>query len=974
MATQLPDVQHLRVQRISDDNSATDIYTFTTDFGGTAEMIVTRKLVKSQRDAAVNAISNVATDLAAFAKQKGSQPAAVSLDAHARALADQVVPDSVRDLLNRPDQPLLISTTDPGFPWQLVLVGDTPLGLLRPLAIRATLPQRRESAPPAATPRAPRSALLIADPNGDHAQAHLEIDAIAGSLRALDPHIHIVSLLHAEATLQQVQLHLSQPYDLIHYAGHLDWEKTHGQRGIVLWGDALLPIAAIHHTRHPGAAIFLNGCWGSAFTITHSPDSFQMSVPMHPEGRPEGFGVEFARSGARSYLAPLWPVYDALAADFSQRVYAYLAAGLSFGDALLKVRRDLRRERPWDPTWAVYVLYGHPSEPLFTSTATATVPGTSAAARLTPPAGAAPVASPSGPPRAPLSPSSVGAPRGSDLHPIFLQAADQVEQHWFANDTGHLDEDAHTALALALQTLYDQCREDLHTLDLLVAALHFFARTVPEAPELLADLADGPTARDLVFGARHASAAASGGQVNPAALAHAAFRAVDVLIYSDERHDDPSGKLGLARLAGEAVRRAAELADEAGRDAVTCADLIEALLAEPEGNFGRALELLRCDPTPTIARLRQHRLPPVAAAPFVLPGASGGNIPTPIVFDYRAGLSLPNGATQADPSQRPPTAPAAVAAPAPPSAPARTLGRDLLDLARGGALRYVAGWADRSSPGMQRPAPGAAPDPDPRRPLFDRLASTLTRDLSPHALIVGPDGAGRWALVEALAYALAAPTPDAAIAALAGLPLLALHAKSAQTPGVSAAERLTSVLGQLGSGTPAILVVRDLSGFLTAPAARVQIVEALDRALDTRGLHLVVTAGNVSHLTAILGSNRVGRFEQITVPSAPPADAVRMIAGHIRWLQMLKQIPIPGDAQAAAAEESGPLAQPGLGLRILALACDARRSPVTASQAGGTIISISRVDTLPATTVQDFFAALTVDEVRAAARSLRIGR
>src|SRR5262249_28008795 len=158
MANPLPDVQHLRVQRAR--LADTDRYTFTTDFGGTAEMSVDHTLDQRQRDALLGAISNIATDLDNFKRNPRPSPA-VSLDAHARTLTDQLVPPRVLDLLMRGDRPLLISTTAPAIPWQLVVVGGAPLGLLRPIAIRAILTQRHEAAPPAAAvARAHRSALL----------------------------------------------------------------------------------------------------------------------------------------------------------------------------------------------------------------------------------------------------------------------------------------------------------------------------------------------------------------------------------------------------------------------------------------------------------------------------------------------------------------------------------------------------------------------------------------------------------------------------------------------------------------------------------------------------------------------------------------------------------------------------------------------------------------------------------------------
>src|SRR5262249_4664270 len=153
-----------------------------------------------------------------------------------------------------------------------------------------------------------------------------------------------------------------------------------------------------------------------------------------PGGRPEGFGIEFARAGTRSYLAPLWPVYDNFAADLAQRVYAALVTGYGFGDALLRVRRELRQERPWDPTWAAYVLYGHPSEPLFVS-----LPASLAApaAGLNPSErGGQRQQGAAG--RSSLGPLVPGTLRGAESSAVYRRLAVEIERHWFVGEPARL--------------------------------------------------------------------------------------------------------------------------------------------------------------------------------------------------------------------------------------------------------------------------------------------------------------------------------------------------------------------------------------------------------------------------------------------------------------------------------------------------------------------------------------------------------
>lgn len=69
--------------------------------------------------------------------------------------------------------------------------------------------------------------------------------------------------------------------------------------------------------------------------------------------------VERSRAGA--FVAPLCTVEDRLAHRFAEVFYDALGAGQALGRAARTAREAVKAERPDDPTWLAYSVYGHPN-------------------------------------------------------------------------------------------------------------------------------------------------------------------------------------------------------------------------------------------------------------------------------------------------------------------------------------------------------------------------------------------------------------------------------------------------------------------------------------------------------------------------------------------------------------------------------------------------------------------------------------
>jgi hypothetical protein len=75
----------------------------------------------------------------------------------------------------------------------------------------------------------------------------------------------------------------------------------------------------------------------------------------------EGLTAPLLEAGARSVVASLWRVGDRSAAEFVERFYAGLGAGLPTGEALALAKRDAIRRGVPPSVWAAFTLVGDPT-------------------------------------------------------------------------------------------------------------------------------------------------------------------------------------------------------------------------------------------------------------------------------------------------------------------------------------------------------------------------------------------------------------------------------------------------------------------------------------------------------------------------------------------------------------------------------------------------------------------------------------
>jgi len=303
-----------------------------------------------------------------------------------RLIYGDLLPDVICDSLKQLplDQPLILSTNDAEFPWELAFDGQQYLGTRWPVG-RELKPlsgqQPRQNTPP---PRHSWKALFIGNPTGDLPATSDEVEALRDLVEHHLPQAEVYLLGGPGATKQKVRMELaSGEYRVIHYSGHAALNRVKdaafekddpAHSGLVLADGEILTAREIQECLDGQPWVFLNACASVQELLAESghrpepcPERRSAYGRRVVEGQPVYTGVEahglasaFILGGARAVIGTLWPVPDQGAYAFASAVYDDLLAGVSAGEALRRARHTSWRERPLDPIWAAYVLYGPP--------------------------------------------------------------------------------------------------------------------------------------------------------------------------------------------------------------------------------------------------------------------------------------------------------------------------------------------------------------------------------------------------------------------------------------------------------------------------------------------------------------------------------------------------------------------------------------------------------------------------------------
>ncbi len=281
-----------------------------------------------------------------------------SLEELGRLMYNLLLPAEIQDFLRCLDAPLLISTDAPEIPWELFYEETSKQFVGLKCAVG-----RRLVTDAAVSPRAdaatdtPLAFLLIGNPQGDLDGADREIQLLSELITASGGTVR--TLLGSRAGLLPVQLALQseQSYLGIHYAGHADHDKASRQHALLLAERTKLTADAIRKLLRGQPFVFLNACGTDQPSQSGRRAAISWQVT-------EGLAAAFVAGGARAVLATRWEVDDQRSAAFAAHFYEAALLGVPIGEALRRARVRCREEQSDDSTWAAFVLYGDPCQPL----------------------------------------------------------------------------------------------------------------------------------------------------------------------------------------------------------------------------------------------------------------------------------------------------------------------------------------------------------------------------------------------------------------------------------------------------------------------------------------------------------------------------------------------------------------------------------------------------------------------------------
>jgi hypothetical protein len=245
---------------------------------------------------------------------------------------------------------------------------------------------RTTYSPAPAPPQRPRSdlrALVVGDP-GDPALGHdlpgarsealaiyrlLERKGVEVTARIGAPSVPRVGPLEGiepADRLDVLALLLEGGFDIVHYAGHGDFDPKRPDRAGWLFARGFLTPGELERVEHVPAIVVANAC------LTARTSQVTAGGPDEIDSRREAallpsLADEFFRLGVRNYIGTAWEVSDVGAALFAECFYDALlpdedGKSAPFGKAVLKARKALAsREATYGPLWAAYQHYGDPT-------------------------------------------------------------------------------------------------------------------------------------------------------------------------------------------------------------------------------------------------------------------------------------------------------------------------------------------------------------------------------------------------------------------------------------------------------------------------------------------------------------------------------------------------------------------------------------------------------------------------------------
>lgn len=225
-------------------------------------------------------------------------------------------------------------------------------------------------------------ALVVGDP-GDPNKGHNLPGAMEEALQVRDfllSHgVEVVARIGAPNVLRTGKLSGIEPasraevlhllmkggIDILHYAGHGDFDAEDPERAGWLFSGGLLTALELERIDAAPSVVIANACL-SARTSQATANGQEASDRPRETMLLPSLADEFFHRGVRNYIGTAWEVSDIGAILFAKELYKQLLGeNANIGDAVQTARRRLYDERRlYGNLWAAYQHYGDPTSPL----------------------------------------------------------------------------------------------------------------------------------------------------------------------------------------------------------------------------------------------------------------------------------------------------------------------------------------------------------------------------------------------------------------------------------------------------------------------------------------------------------------------------------------------------------------------------------------------------------------------------------
>jgi CHAT domain-containing protein len=201
----------------------------------------------------------------------------------------------------------------------------------------------------------PLRMLVAADPRSDLQAAHAEGVHIRDELDKEHEFIN-VNLKASEIPVDFIKSKV-RDFDVIHYAGHADYDSENpGESGWLLADGKLTAneIKSMTGKKPMPALVFANACQSG------QTDEWQITADYEKDIF--GLANSFLVSGVQHYVGTFWDILDDPGHDFALAFYKETIAGASVGEAVRRARLHLVDKYGEETiVWASYMVYGDPT-------------------------------------------------------------------------------------------------------------------------------------------------------------------------------------------------------------------------------------------------------------------------------------------------------------------------------------------------------------------------------------------------------------------------------------------------------------------------------------------------------------------------------------------------------------------------------------------------------------------------------------